>query len=51
MSCWRLPIDGRADIYSLGATLYELLTLRPPFDGKSAAELIEEFFVRRDSFA
>ena len=39
-------IDGRADVYSLGATLYELITLRPPFDGQSAAELIEQITAR-----
>ena len=36
------PVDGRTDLYSLGATLYELLALRPPFDGRSTAELVEQ---------
>jgi WD40 repeat protein len=32
--------DARADVYALGLTLYEMLALRPAFDGSDRADLI-----------
>jgi serine/threonine-protein kinase len=40
-------LDGRADIYSYGATIYELVTYRPPFRAASKQELLQKHILEK----
>jgi len=35
-------IDGRVDVYGLGATLYEMITLQLPFEGTHSADIMRK---------
>ncbi len=38
----KIDIDGRADIYGLGATFYHMVTGRVPFTGEDSAEIMKK---------
>jgi WD40 repeat protein len=42
----RRPVDHRTDVYSLGATLYEMVTRQPAFGGKTPVDVLLQVIER-----
>ena len=42
----KIAVDHRTDIYSLGATMYEMLAFRPPFRGRDHQETLSQIIAR-----
>jgi tetratricopeptide (TPR) repeat protein len=42
----RIPVDHRTDIYSLGATMYELLCFEPAFPGSDEKQVLSAIITR-----
>ncbi len=42
-----LVLDGRADIYSFGATLFELVAYRPPFRAATQQDLLQKHIIEK----
>ena len=40
------PLDQRADLFSLGCVLYQLVTGRPPFEGETTMAVLTALIMR-----